>query len=124
MRLIDEERAAIDDLPSWPEDIGKGSYRIATDVLDRLLARDAERTHPVTPAWLDGPEGRRLGFRVPNGAHHWETPVDTTWCQVTRRIGGLVDVTCLTRRHVVQWEITCNTVAQVRAAVFLATGRE
>ena len=141
MRLNDEERAEARNLlelsrmamvASMPGEWHDGHATLA-GLLERLLARDAERTQPVTAEWLDGPEGKRLGFE--RDAHD-----EWLWCakadgsssasvqasvQVLLPGPGLWVADWNSSEEVVGRRLHGNaTIAQVRDAVRLLTGRE
>ena len=94
------------------------------------LARESEHTTLVTPEWLDGAEAKRLGFEL--DVCEWTTPAsdpDGNDLDVVG-IGIREDARPSYMRLVASsgevWYVTVNavpTIAQVRAAVFLATGR-
>ena len=98
--------------------------------LQDALAREAERTTLVTPEWLDGAEAKRLGFEL--DVCEWTTPAsdpDGNDLDVVS-IGICEEARPCYLRLVASsgeaWYVTVNavpTIAQVRAAVFLATGR-
>jgi len=100
---------------------------VIDDVLRQCLARDAERTTPVTPEWLDGAEGKRLGFaRV--GKTEWRSGSDdihmpAVYVNLADLSAGYRGLTVFINTQCVG-EYGVPTIAQVRAAVFLATGRE
>ena len=90
------------------------------------LARESEHTTLVTPEWLDGAEAKRLGFarRLPNHQPEWV-------CNSGEADGVTVILDGQSRHS--RWTVWFGgegtgragvpTIAQVRAAVFLATGR-
>jgi hypothetical protein len=120
VKLTDKEREAINDLPSWPDDIGAGSYRIAMDVLDRCLARDADGDAPADAAWMDGEECRELGFASTQAG-----------CWGLCRPGGTINVCChadVSSVELVDADLDGFTVhdparRQIRAAVELVGRR-
>lgn len=103
----------------------------AVDLLQTTaLAREAEHTTPVTPEWMDGAEARRLGFERKVASGEWTDE----WVAVPSDTDGYERVrVSLAERFVEVQDFDGNrawavqgavpTIAQVRAAVYLATGR-
>ena len=131
MRLTAEERAGVEDYLRTCDDAPHRvrGERTAIDVLETVLARDAERTAPVTPEWLDGPEGRRLGFeRDRHDELLWTAKADgLSSANVRLSFPGpaLWVADWLGSEAVVDRQLHGDaTIAQVRDAVRLFTGRE
>lgn len=82
-----------------------------------------EKTQPVTAEWLDGSEGKRLTLSRTAGCDVWRTlMVDNRWATVVLECGG-AGVTAMQGSCFARFRVGCETIAQFRAAVFLATGR-
>lgn len=120
LRLLDRTREVLHVAPG------------AAPVMDYLrdqLERDAERTTLVSPEWMDGAEAKRLGFeKVSRHSRTWSVGIDTgTPFMPAVRIElyeGRENMHVQDDAGARAVFAGIPTIRQVRAAVFLATGRE